>query len=895
MFPRHRPERGGTLRNHGFWEEQEIKRPGHSSAPRHDTDSHQLQRSASIASDNIVRWNTAKDVLRQTEAETLDAGSRLPSSRGQSQQGSSIPSIHVEAWDMATHPVPLDSDRRPFQAIPTAESDSTRTPSVDLEMIEAKKETRRLRRNLKQSGDYLGVQGINPATGQLDVITPTDSDQSSLSQETRQKVLVLQKTLKDARHSYKSAKEKSQQEARNLVLRSEKEKLRQSELDKVVVKAISQDIKWRRHTRQWSSAQEPGLSPIAQSQSSTAQTSRRPSRPMAEPRVQINIEPQLIDFGKAPGTSSEQIDTLWHDIRYREGSNIETPGSTATVVKTPNRGSLAKLTPSAWELFENGISFDNSRATAPQANHQKDARVNVGSKEKQKDLAPIDTTHGTSERHSESRSESFLDRRGVVQNDSPEVASSLPQHPTARREDSSTHTARPRRSLHFMQWRSSGESEQYQSREQSAGHHPPRWVVRSDAQRQSLPWGRTAKKALQEPSQFLNRKLVPHINEWILKRKSGNTKFTTYKDDPPVTEHQSCTNLVGMPPDAMDQKQRLCPPRLDGHVPELRVVPDMENQRGRLAPKPPFPANVDLNCNVRNLVSPDWAASTTREVMATCTAASGYASIPITTTTGSDRRRGINQTESAPKATAVSDGKHARKSNFDLLAAATSARNLGGHAMKMSQKPLPRMDAEDFSDGPGSTSMHHKADALGKRVKPPRVDPYPAARLGPLPSLTSTQQQGGQTGAAVTASMDTVGTVGAVASTQYKPSQRPGATKTDATKIYVDELSALVTCAGAYPCASQQPCTGGIGENCAYRDIASGGMDDILELTKGTWHKTRCHCLALFWLYWEVVGPVFNSGSEYWIRNGRHEATWTDGAVIVLALPGAIIATTVLV
>ncbi|KAJ6444372.1 Candidapepsin [Purpureocillium lavendulum] len=71
--------------------------------------------------------------------------------------------------------------------------------------IEEKKEARRQRRNLKESGDYLGVQGVNPETGQLDVITPSDSERSSTSQETQKKLNVLRDTLRDSRHSYKSS------------------------------------------------------------------------------------------------------------------------------------------------------------------------------------------------------------------------------------------------------------------------------------------------------------------------------------------------------------------------------------------------------------------------------------------------------------------------------------------------------------------------------------------------------------------------------------------------------------------------------------------------------------------------------------------------------------------
>lgn len=192
--------------------------------------------------------------------------------------------------------VPGDDDKRPQQKavdknqrqgplgvsgnrINIADMESSGSQSlstVDLRFIEEKKESRRLRRNLKESGDYLGVQGFNPETGRLDVVTPTESDRSSgLSQETQRKLLILQNTLKNARHSYKSTVQQSEREAKKILLKSEKEKLRRLEKEKEEVKDTNKAVKWKRHTRQWSSAQEPDLSPIAQSVIETDDVSRK--------------------------------------------------------------------------------------------------------------------------------------------------------------------------------------------------------------------------------------------------------------------------------------------------------------------------------------------------------------------------------------------------------------------------------------------------------------------------------------------------------------------------------------------------------------------------------------------------------------------------------------------
>ncbi|CRK15058.1 hypothetical protein BN1708_011327 [Verticillium longisporum] len=50
------------------------------------------------------------------------------------------------------------------------------------------------RRQLRESGDYLGVQGINPSTGELDTMTSSSGSQASyLDEELRQKLLAVKR------------------------------------------------------------------------------------------------------------------------------------------------------------------------------------------------------------------------------------------------------------------------------------------------------------------------------------------------------------------------------------------------------------------------------------------------------------------------------------------------------------------------------------------------------------------------------------------------------------------------------------------------------------------------------------------------------------------------------
>ncbi|RCI08543.1 hypothetical protein L249_8922 [Ophiocordyceps polyrhachis-furcata BCC 54312] len=260
--------------------------------------------------DQILRWNMAQDLPKGAQPETarprVAAG---PSSRHQA--------VTRKESHRVSRPEPVVEKRH-------------------VQTMEERREARRQRRTLKESGDYLGVQGINPATGQLDIMTPTDSDGSS---EKQQKLNVLRAALRDARQSYRDVKAQSEREARR-ILDSEARKLRRLEKEKQKLQKLSQRVRWQRQTKQWSSAQEPELSPIVGSRRGSSAQAGRLSRHQ-HPDVMSRV---AVDLGRQPR------------------DHYDTPDSTRTVVRTPQRQSLA--TPSAWELFANGITFDNSEPAA---------------------------------------------------------------------------------------------------------------------------------------------------------------------------------------------------------------------------------------------------------------------------------------------------------------------------------------------------------------------------------------------------------------------------------------------------------------------------------------------------------------------------------------------------
>ncbi|KUI53770.1 hypothetical protein VP1G_01286 [Cytospora mali] len=195
LFPGNRPERGHTLRKRGYHYSESIDDASTPTRKSGHSGSYGKQDSA----DKLVRWNTAVE----------------PST--------SNPTTSREA------------------------SPGSRTRQLYLE----RREKRRLRRSLKESSDFLGVQGVNPATGELDVLTPSSSSAGGFSS--------LAKAVQDRRDSYERAR-------RQL----EAEKMRKWERDKQAIRAEHRNnVKWKKKRSGWSSAIEPNLSPIAQSSAGT--------------------------------------------------------------------------------------------------------------------------------------------------------------------------------------------------------------------------------------------------------------------------------------------------------------------------------------------------------------------------------------------------------------------------------------------------------------------------------------------------------------------------------------------------------------------------------------------------------------------------------------------------
>ncbi|KAG0649356.1 hypothetical protein D0Z07_4196 [Hyphodiscus hymeniophilus] len=163
-------------------------------------------------------------------------------------------------------PVYTPDDRRrsnsPLLGI-EKESPESKTQKI----FDDKKARREQRRSLRESGDFLGVQGANPRTGFWDVSSGTSSSgPSQMSSETKKKLDDDAKKIEDQKKRYEEAKAKHEAElTRVQILRDNKK------LEKEKQKNMELKMKQRRHGRWklseegWHSLAEPDLSPITQS------------------------------------------------------------------------------------------------------------------------------------------------------------------------------------------------------------------------------------------------------------------------------------------------------------------------------------------------------------------------------------------------------------------------------------------------------------------------------------------------------------------------------------------------------------------------------------------------------------------------------------------------------
>lgn len=228
VLPSRRSEKGGTIRSHGYWEE--IDAHQNPTFPQQSAEDEQARRLS--GPDDLIRWNTAKRIPRPLPPRPL--------------------SIQIPNKSLEQDSAPHTHQRKESSSVSASQMD--RRLSVARRAIEAKREARRQRQSLKESGDYLGVQGINPDTGKLDTSTPTESGQSSGGERALERIHAIRKVLSDAKDSYKDVTAWTDREMRSILMDKEGKCCRNRQ-KQAQSSRMAAGVQWRRQTQQWASVE----------------------------------------------------------------------------------------------------------------------------------------------------------------------------------------------------------------------------------------------------------------------------------------------------------------------------------------------------------------------------------------------------------------------------------------------------------------------------------------------------------------------------------------------------------------------------------------------------------------------------------------------------------------
>ncbi|KAL7933699.1 hypothetical protein V8C35DRAFT_327639 [Trichoderma chlorosporum] len=310
MFPSQRPERGGTSRGQGYWEQMENE--GKIRPRRRMTDSQYSVGDVSADSGHIARWNVPKDLSegqphalpqqqkQQQQQGVIPTSSKAPSppndvkadkswswspQNGSEDQisvanvGGVLQSNYDKSNGLSTSDMDLNTSNAGASAGIVAEKrhPPRRDPRARV------KARRRERQSLRESSDYLGVQGVNPHTGELDIMSPSDSSAGSSAshQETQNSVM---NTLRDIWRNSKHLKSKNSPGTVEHTT-DDDHSISQRLKGKKKARELAKGVRWKRRAGQWSSLQEPDLSPITQSLKSASPSSRRPSHVQHPPQA----------------------------------------------------------------------------------------------------------------------------------------------------------------------------------------------------------------------------------------------------------------------------------------------------------------------------------------------------------------------------------------------------------------------------------------------------------------------------------------------------------------------------------------------------------------------------------------------------------------------------------
>ena len=217
------------------------------------------------SSDRIVQWNTPKMVPKHQRASSAtNVTQPQPSGRpsvGRHRSCTSMSALQLNssgngpATDPETARVPTDHRKRSWRPPGRVECHRELMLQIQAERALAGRTTaRKQRRSCREEGNYLGVVGSNPVTGEPDHVTPFSSDErSELSLNTGQG------------HFHVPRNFTSTNASRDEKLVGEVQGESSTRQTATEPAADPRKFARQRDGSQWSSVQEPNLSPIVQS------------------------------------------------------------------------------------------------------------------------------------------------------------------------------------------------------------------------------------------------------------------------------------------------------------------------------------------------------------------------------------------------------------------------------------------------------------------------------------------------------------------------------------------------------------------------------------------------------------------------------------------------------
>jgi len=252
LLPRNRPEQGGTTRVQGDTGDDDSA----------DTD-------LGINPNELTQWNFARE--RTLKMKAVEASLEAPHRRDRSWSFRQSTGFDGDMQDVQQLPpllagIDITRARRSGPATPPKAPEGPSTREEIAKTLRAKEESRKNRRDLIESGDWLGVQGADPHSGEFAVLTPTTTISSDTTPpSTKKRLAKLSRKKKEARIAYERVKMEEELERERIVMGKERSKLQKMQRAKDEAQQKQDLPTWSKHRCRWSSAAEPDLSPIAQS------------------------------------------------------------------------------------------------------------------------------------------------------------------------------------------------------------------------------------------------------------------------------------------------------------------------------------------------------------------------------------------------------------------------------------------------------------------------------------------------------------------------------------------------------------------------------------------------------------------------------------------------------